>query len=119
MRVHVHPGVLPLSGPEGAGKNQKVLTPAWGPTVRNVASPTCLISPDSAHQCTERDKGKVNSRRDLEKPEETGKILGDTRENKAGKKEAAQVRSPKEPGARTQSSVYSDKREAGMTAQLK
>lgn len=35
MRVHVHPGVLPLSGPEGAGKNQKVLTPAWGPTVRN------------------------------------------------------------------------------------
>lgn len=43
MRVHVHPGVLPLSGPEGAGKNQKVLTPARDPTVRNASSPACPV----------------------------------------------------------------------------
>lgn len=79
MRVHVHPGILPLSGPEGAGKNQKVLTPAWGPTVRNVASPTCPISPESAHQCTKRDEGKGGSAGGaLENPKETGRTLGDT-----------------------------------------
>lgn len=30
--VHVHPVILLMSGPEGAGKTQKVLTPAWGHT---------------------------------------------------------------------------------------
>ena len=57
MRVHVHPGVLPLSGPEGAGKNQKVLTSARGPTVRNAALLACPVTLDLLNGGTERSRG--------------------------------------------------------------